>query len=212
MFNIFLLLSIFSLNEIKAQDRFTFEFIPGISGVLPMPLTVYQNGNKVASFTAHYKTKSLVSPVYYSYRIGYKNGRSGWELEMNHLKIYLQNTNDVVSRFSVSHGYNQLWFNHIWAVSFGIIRLGTGPVISHDETTINGKKLDETGGVFNKGYHIKGGSIQAAFQKRYFIWDHLFLSAEVKLSYGYAHISVVDGYASTPIIAGHVLFGAGLSF
>lgn len=57
MFNIFLLLSIFSLNEIKAQDRFTFEFIPGISGVLPMPLTVYQNGNKVASFTAHYKTK-----------------------------------------------------------------------------------------------------------------------------------------------------------
>ncbi|MFB6319793.1 hypothetical protein [Saccharicrinis sp. FJH54] len=207
-----LVLSSFSAEDILAQKRITLEFLPGISGTLPMPLTVYQGGHQVAAFAAHYETRSLEMPVYYSYRLGYISSSRGWELEMNHLKIYLTNTNEVVSHFSVSHGYNQLWLNHIWKSNFGIFRLGAGPVISHDETTVNGKRLDEKGGLFNNGYFIRGASIQLAYQKRYYIWEHLFVSAEAKISFGYAHIGVVEGYASTPILAGHLLFGAGVAF
>ncbi|MFC0877656.1 hypothetical protein ACE01N_13725 [Saccharicrinis sp. FJH2] len=209
---IFLLLSNFLMEDMLSQHRFTLEFLPGVSGALPMPLNVYQEGAKVASFTARYETRSLEMPFYYSYRIGYQTDSHGWELEMNHLKIYLINTNDVVSHFSVSHGYNQLWLNHTWINRIGIFRVGLGPVISHDETTVNGKRLEETGGFFNAGYNIHGGSLQSSFQKRYYVWDHLFISAEAKLNFGYAHIGVVDGYATTPIIAGHLLFGAGVSF
>lgn len=194
-----------------AQNRWTFEFLPGYAGVLQSNLSVWQSGQKVADFTAQWETRSFEIPIYYSYRLGYVNKNGGWEVEMNHLKVYLANTNEVITRFSISHGYNQVWVNRVFGLPFGSLRVGLGPVVSHEENTVNGLALSEKGGLFNDGYHFSGISSQVAWQKRFWIGSYFFLSGEAKLSAAYAKVRVYDGHARVPMAGYHILIGAGIA-
>jgi hypothetical protein len=207
---VFLVLTLGSFQAIS-QNRWTLEFLPGYAGVLPSNLSVWQSGEKVADFTAKWDTRSFESPIYYSYRLGYVNKNGGWEIEMNHLKVYLTNTNSVVSRFSISHGYNQVWVNRVMGLPFGSLRVGLGPVVSHEENTVNGFPLSEKGGLFNDGYHFSGISSQVAWQKRFWIGNYFFLSGEAKISAAYAKIKVYDGFARVPMAGYHILLGAGFA-
>src|ERR1700722_7499816 len=82
--------------------KWSVEVAGGVPYNFPMPLLIQQNDESDISFTAHYETRPFSSPFYYNIRIGKWEGRNAWEVETIHHKIYLTNTSDEVSHFSVS--------------------------------------------------------------------------------------------------------------
>lgn len=198
----------FSFDGI-AQYKVVLDLLPGGSYVLPSPLGIYQQGEPDINFIARYKVRSFDSPVYYSYRLGVWKGNRGFELEMNHLKIYLDNAPDEVQRFSVSHGYNQLWFNYALKQHFFHWRVGLGPVIAHYENTIRGLKWKEEGGLFDMGYYVGGLSVQGAIQKKIYLFPFFYFTGEAKVSAAYVKGKVVNGYAKVPVFALHLQAGLG---
>lgn len=194
--------------------RVTFEFLPGGAIAVPSPLIIKQEGEPDLRFLAMYQTHSFSLPIYYSWRLGYRFSSSSWfELEMNHLKLYLQNKPPEIERFTITHGFNQIWLNYKWRKKENwYYTLGIGPVVAHPENTIRGLKLDESQGIYGKGYYIAGITSQVAVQKKYYWGSHFFVSLESKINLAYARVKVVNGHAHVPAISLHGLAGIGVSF
>jgi hypothetical protein len=211
LFLTFIIILLIHINT-HAQ-RIQFDFTPGVSTVLPMTLSIHQKGEEVINTTARYKTESLVLPIYYSYRLCYSPKDSvSFELELNHLKIYLKNTPDEVQNFQVSHGYNQLFINYCKKKKNYSLRYGLGPVIAHPENTIRNKRLEEIGGFFNGGYHLSGIAAQLAVFHRWHITKWLYTTAEAKSTAAFARIRVFNGYSHVPVISFSALAGLGVDF
>ena len=136
------------------------------------------------------------------------NGR-GWEAELNHLKVYLKNLPEEVDRFSISHGYNQIFINRIFNAGGINRKVGLGWVAAHPENTVRGLKLDEKKGLFGDGYYLTGPAIQYGTWKEIPLGKHFFLLAEVRISAAWATVPVVNGSASAPVVAVHLQFGPG---
>jgi hypothetical protein len=202
---------IFKPNQ--AQRHFSIEVLPGGSAIFPSTLFIHQEGFSDLKFKAHYRTNSFVLPIYYSYRAGYKiSDKAIIEIEMNHLKVILDNKPPEIEEFSVSHGFNQLWFNYALIYKQLVFRTGIGPVIAHPESLIRGKRLETHKGIANKGYYLSGITAQLAVQKKIFIGKHFYFSAETKLNTAYAKVNIAEGYARFPIFAWNGLIGVGTIF
>ncbi len=209
-----LILLILVFQKTYGQKKTVFlEVLPGTAFVLPSWLLIHQDGYEDILLKAKYDVQPFRLPPYYSIRAGLNlTNKTSIELELNHLKLWLATYDPNISRFTISHGYNQLWLNIKKELKFFDIRFGAGPVIAHPENTIRGKKLDQSGGLFNQGYHLDGISTQLALQKRLYLTQFLYLSGESKVNISYSRTDVVDGYADVSVYALHLLFGAGLTF
>ncbi len=192
-----------------SQDRWFLNFTPGLSLVPPAPLEIEQKGAHDISIWAKYRTFPLRLPLYYSYTGGYTRGNRLYEIEMNHLKIYLQNTSEQVEWFAVSHGYNQIFFNTGTMNGKISHKTGIGMVLAHPENTVNGKSLNPYKGLFGRGYYPAGIAAQYVYYKEFHAGKFLYLLVEAKASVGYAVVKVVDGRASVPVAALHFLVGPG---
>jgi hypothetical protein len=206
-------ITLFFSNSLYAQGKFSFELLPGGAITLPSTLTILQDGYPDIRFKAHYSNDNFIAPVYYCYRISYSlNNSWACELEMNHLKVLLDNRPPEIAEFTITHGYNQIWFNVTRIVKGFTFRAGLGGVLAHPENTIRGIKYDQHLGLFNRGYHLCGVTSQIAVQKKFYFGKHFFLSGEAKFNGAYAKIPVSGGIAHTPVYAFHGLIGAGISF
>ena len=200
-----------NINSVSGKGRFSFELLPGGAYVFPSTLYIHQKGYNDLKFTARYRTESFILPIYYSYRAAYRfNEKSSVELELNHLKLILDNNPPEVEEFSVTHGFNQLWVNYTIQSKWVLFRAGLGPVIAHPETEIRGMHFDTSQGFLNMGYYIAGITSQLAVQKKIYIGNYFFFSAEAKLNVAYANVNVVDGYARVPVFAAHGMIGIGI--
>jgi len=194
----------------KGQDKWFVNYTPGLSLASPAPLQIRQKGFGGISFWAKYRTYPLRMPIYYSYRFGFQHDNKLFEIEMNHLKLYLKNTSDLVEWFAVSHGYNQIFINKGWVNGKLGQKAGIGMVLSHPENTVRGKRLDEKMGLFGRGYHPSGVAIQYVIYKDIPLTRFLYILVEAKASLGYARVKVVDGKADVPAAALHLLIGPGV--
>lgn len=202
---------LFSLSA-NAQKNWHFSFTPGLSAALPAPLRIKQNGFPDISHWASYKTEPLILPVYYSFHFGFMKKGKGWETEMNHLKIILDNTTDDIQQFSISHGYNQLFVNRAFMKNKIGIKLGAGVVLAHPENIIRDKQLKEKNGMFGSGYYFSGPAIQAGIYKEFFLTNRFFLLAASKISLAYSNVPVAGGRAHAPVMALHLQLGPGYCF
>ncbi len=203
------LLFILPAGIVCGQNNWYINFTPGLDLVMPAPLIIQQSGYKNITIWAEYKSSPFKMPVYYSYRLGFTNENNGYELEMNHLKVHLQNTTGEVSEFSISHGYNQLFLNRVkYGGKIGS-KIGAGIVLAHPENTVRGLKLNEKEGLFKEGYYIAGPAIQYGIFKEIFITRRLYLLAECRVSLAYANVPVVNGRAHAPVLAFHIQLGPG---
>jgi hypothetical protein len=190
----------------------TFEFLPGGAFAVPAPLTIKQAKETDFQIWARYETHSFSLPIYYSYRLGYRiNHKARLSLEMNHLKLYLQNLPNEIERFTITHGFNQIWLNYQHEKEHWNFIAGAGPVIAHPENTIRGLKLNEKMGIAQRGYYLSGITTQFALQRVFPLGKFFFLSLETKVNLAYAKIPVVNGSASVPVAAFHALAGIGFS-
>ena len=210
------ILAIFSVNldPLSCQENRNWQFVylPGVSYVPPLPLTIVQDDYSDIKLTAKYKTRPLEMPIYYSYRLTTRKGSTGWSIEMNHLKIYLKNTSDDVQDFSVSHGYNHIFINHHWIKDKYTWILGGGIVLGHPESIIRGKYWDEKGGLWNRGYYLAGISTQGAFYFPLVNTKYFVIPLEAKITLGYGHVPIIDGHARVPMISLNLLTGLGLKY
>jgi hypothetical protein len=208
LFFIFLL-----VNTAFGKERFSFEFLPGGAVIIPSTLFIRQEGSPDLKFLARYRTESFNLPIYYSCRIGYSlNQKSSIELEMNHLKVKLDNNPPEIEVFSISHGFNQLWINYTLTYKGFVYRVGAGAVIAHPESIVRGKEFETDMGLANLGYYISGVTSQLALQKMIFLGKHLFLSAETKINVAYVQVNIADGFARVPVFAWNGLIGIGIRF
>jgi hypothetical protein len=174
-----------------------------------MPLSINQSGYPRLSFWAKYETAPLKSPIYYSVASGLVREKKGWEIELNHLKIYLKNRPAEISRFSVSHGYNQFFISRINDSGKTGKKFGAGLVIAHPENKIRNLTLNEKGGIFNNGYYISGPALVYGLYKKYNISSRFFLQLEMDLTFAFAVIPIEKGKAQVPVAGIHLKAGPG---
>jgi len=150
-------------------------------------------------------------PVYYSVKIGTAKSGKGWELEMIHLKLYLENNHPEVQQFHISHGFNMLQVNRTWEFDKFKLRTGTGMVIAHPENIVRGMKL-EGGGILNSGYSIAGPCVQVSAGKDIPLRGNLYISIEAKTLAAITKIRIYGGHALVSHAGLHALLGLGYRF
>ena len=207
-----LLLLLCISQTVSAQPDSYINFSPGLSFAFPSPLIVNQESYPRISMWANYKTEPLILPVYYSYRLGFKNQNSAWDLEMNHLKIILKNTSDEIQQFSISHGYNQLFVSHTFERQKYGINAGAEAVLAHPENIVRNLQLNEQNGMFGSGYYLTGPAFQVGLVKEIFLSHRMFLLAESKISIAFSKVRVSGGKAFAPVAAFHLQIGPGFYF
>ncbi len=185
-----------------------------------------------------YEGRSFELPPYYGYRGTYFFGADGWfgvEGEVIHMKVYADTSailrasgvvrgapapstmpmNDVVQRFSLSHGENMLLVNAVLRHAFGecgdyrkaritaLARAGAGPTLPHVESTIDGAG--------DERYERGALALQLAAGVDLRLWNRLHALAEYKFtrcrqSVSGARASTID----TLLASHHVVFGASI--
>lgn len=208
---ILILLLLIIAEESIAQKGIYLEMLPGAAYTIPSKLSLQQDGFEDISFRAIYKTEPFKLPIYYSLRVSYYfRNDIAIETELNHHKIYLTNNPVEIQQFSISHGYNQLWFNVLKDYNQIGIRAGIGPVIAHPENTVRNLRLPQNGGLYSKGYFIHGVSSQLGLQYRFNFARYFFLTFETKANFSYSRTIIVNGHATLWINSFHALIGAGI--
>jgi hypothetical protein len=186
-----------------ARAEFTFEYFRGSGLNAPMTLTVEQAGQPPISFTGHYSVRPLTDSPYYAYRFGHWKERQGWIVEFVHHKAYLDNPQQGVDAFEVTHGYNLITANRAWRFRDFRLLAGGGLVVTFPHSTIRGQLLDPT-------IDLSGVTAQVALNRRFDIARHVFAVVEGKLTRSWATVPVVNGRADVPNIAFHALAGLGV--
>lgn len=207
---IFVCLGFFLLPAgLAAEDGWVFQVSVGAVENLESSLEIRQDGFPDLELDADYETRPFEGPLYYSLRGGWWRGRGGWELELIHQKLFLQDPPPEVQHFAISHGYNLLTVNRAWEGRGLVWRLGAGAVIAHPENEVRGRVLDPEETNLPGGYHLAGPVLQAAAEKRFGLGESWFLGLEGKVSGALAEVPISGGEAEVPNVAFHALLGIG---
>jgi hypothetical protein len=177
------------------------------------PLDIYHPNGDIHVSEAKYDTKPWSTLAPYSdirYTRWDDGGKTAWEGEILHHKLFLVNKPANVQEFAISHGYNMFTLNRLWKMDDLILRAGGGFVLTHPEPIIYGSKFDaESGGFF--GFYLNGWTVQLAVEKRYPIqsgWlKGMSLFTEAKITSSRTTIPIDGGSAVVPNTAVHGLVG-----
>jgi hypothetical protein len=207
---LYLLLFLLLHAPLAAEEGWTFQASAGVVENLETSLSIRQDGfEEIDVDDADYETRPFEGPLYYSLRAGRWRGRTGWELELIHQKLFLRNRPPEVQRFDISHGYNLVTVNRGWDVGRLLIRTGAGAVIAHPENEVRDLVLLAEDTNLSGGYHLAGPAVQIGVEKRFPLGESWFLGLEGKVSAAWGQVPVAGGDAEVPNVAAHVLLGAG---
>lgn len=165
---------------------------------------------------AKWRNRAFEDSLYYMIRLEDWKGDHAWGVEWLHHKVYLANTDETIRDFSISDGYNILFFNRAQYQQDGwlkgsILRGGLGIVFGNPDVTLEGRdRFWNDGGI--GGTYLSGIGAQVALERRLIENDRHFLSVESKLTVAYARIPISDDgeeYADVPNVALHFVFGFG---
>ena len=195
------------LTPAATRAQVAFEFFLGTAFNVPTPLTVTQTGFPPITFTAHYDVRPFDDYPYYAYRLGLWNSNRAWIVELLHHKVYLESPRGEVEHFEVTHGYNLITLNRGWRRGANTLLFGGGVVVARPHSTIRGRTFSD-----DAGYYPSGVAIQGAASRRFVLTERIFVNAEAKLTTAWARVPIVDGNATVPNTAFHVLAGVGVQF
>jgi hypothetical protein len=209
----FLIICLLNVNQhVLGQRSWTFQLSMGGAFCINTPLIIDQKGYEKIKINAHYRTESFNMPVYYSWKIGTAGDRKGWELELIHLKVILDNNPPEIQHFEISHGFNYLTINRIWDMDLMILRIGAGVILSNPESIIRNMRFENQKGIMNRGYYFSGPGVQFSAEKRIPVKGGLFFDLEIKAAGALTRVSVAEGHAIVPQAGFHGLFGIGYGF
>lgn len=174
------------------------------------PLTIRQDGYPTLQVDAHWDTRPFAPTIYYAIRVSRWWGNTGIFLDNLHHKLYLANPTPEVQDFRITHGYNLLAIGPAFRRGQWSVMLGAGPVITSPASIVRGQRKEYGGGLLGTEYFVDGVHLQAGVNRRIHLTQAFFLSADFRLSAGWAEVNVASGTADVPNYAVHFLLGAGL--
>ena len=197
------------------------EVLFGTAWSLPTPLIIRLPNAVPVSRSARYSTHPWSDAPYYAYRAGVGSTNehgvpAGYEAELLHHKLYLDDPTPPVEHFEVTHGYNLVTANVVRPANQFAVRFGVGLVIAHAEGRIAGERVGGSRRTFlGGGYHIAGLTTQLAVGRRYALARGrvaVYALPEVKLTASMACVPLGDagGRVLVPNIAVHALAGLGV--
>lgn len=195
---------------LTAQERWSVELMGAGVYNVPLPLKIRQQGQSDLRLTARYSTEPFVLPVYYDWRISRWQEDRSWELEFIHHKLYLDNTTTEIQKFNISHGFNLLFVNRGFDRQGFRYRAGAGMVIAHPESKVRGLTFGSSTDDRDGGYYLSGPALQGAVNRRFYLGDRFFVTAEAKTTLTYASVKVAQGRADVYSWAFHLLIGVGM--
>lgn len=212
-FDIVLILFLFLFSiKLEAQSRLVFEFGTGIPYNIPMPLTIRQTGENTLHLIGQYDSRPFEIPIFWDWKISYWDSSTGWELEAIHHKLFLTNKPSEVQQFDISHGINLVVINRCFLKDGFIFKVGAGISLTHPESVVRFKRLDENRGILDQGYYISGPAVLFSGGKILYIYKNIFMVVEAKLGLSYSNIPIADGSADVYNIAAMLTFGVGTDF
>ena len=187
-------------------------FFGGTAFQAPARLTVRQAGAEDLRFTAHYAAHPFTAPIYYAWRIAWWNAARpgaarGWALELVHHKVFVTNPPPEIERFSVSHGLNLVSAMRLWEVGRAHLFAGIGPVISHPESSIRGRVLEQRGGIFDAGYHWTGPQLSVGAGTSARVLGRAFVNVEARGAAARVRVPVAGGSARFTHLGLHLMLG-----
>jgi len=192
-----------------AESGWSIEFLVGVSFPFPSTMTIRQGEEPDLRHRPRFASRPFDRPLYYAVRIGKWDGSDGWELELNHDKLYLSNPTREVEHFAMSHGFNRITLNRVTERGDMVKRLGAGVVITHPENTVRGRRFSEEGGILGMGYHLSGPTAMGAVGVRIGRREEPFLPLEAMGTASWVRVPVADGNADFAVTGLHGLVGAG---
>jgi len=117
-----------------------------------------------------------------------------------------------VQAFSISHGLNYLTAQHEWLCPHWRFFAAAGIAIAHRENTVRGRRLDETGGLFDAGYELTGPVLGLGAATTIELPGPVQLRLEARILRSWVEVDVVEGRARTSNLALHLLVGPRLGF
>ncbi len=195
-----------------AQAQWAVEAFLGTAFSAPSNLTIRQAGEPDISFTAHYATKPFKSSSapYYGFRVSRWWNRWGAFFDDLHHKLYLTNNPAEVEKFEITYGYNLFSLGAGYRVGHWSFLAGAGPVVTNPTSIVRGDFKPHEGGIFGSGYYFDGAQVQLGVNRRFRVVGVFFVSADVRGSFGWARVDVVNGNADVPNYAVHFLLGVGV--
>ncbi|HET6556294.1 MAG TPA: hypothetical protein VFG54_03205 [Prolixibacteraceae bacterium] len=195
---------------LPAQERWSVELMGAGVYNVPLPLTIRQQGQPELTHTARFTSEPFVLPVYYDWRLSRWQDERSWELEFIHHKLYLDNTTAEIQKFNISHGFNLLLVNRGFDHQLFRYRVGAGVVIAHPESQVRGLTFGSSTDDNDWGYYLSGPVLQGAINRRFFIGERFFVTAEAKTTLAYASVKVAQGRADVYSWIFHLLVGVGV--
>lgn len=195
-----------------AQVRWSFNLNGGIPVNIPMPLHITQSGSPDISLAARYNSEPFIRPYYWMWKFSRMNDNKGWEFEAIHHKLILENVNDEVQWFAITHGLNLLYINRCHETRWFTWRYGGGVILAHPESKIRDRQFNEESGIFGMGYFIAGPAVNLSMNKDFFLTKRFFTNVEFKTTGGVAFVPVANGRAVAGHMSFHLLFGIGYDF
>jgi hypothetical protein len=193
----------------SAHAQWALEGFLGNSASAPSTLTIHQAGQPTIRFTAHYETRPTEPSIYYAARLSRWWGRWGAFIGFIHHKIYLTNNPPEIQSFKVTFGYNLGGIGAAYLINGWGLLGSVGPVVSNPSSVVRGRTLDHEGGVWNTGNYINGVNLQVGVNRRFYVVDWAFVTADFRLSAAWAEMDIAGGTADTPNYAAHLLIGIG---
>ena len=211
------LVSLLLCSSIYAQsDGWVFINYLGMSESLNSSLFLNVDGDtNIRLRSARWVGKSFTDSLYYAVKIEKWKGNKGRGLEWVHHKIYLKSDSDDIDDFSISDGYNLLFFNRVrpfkrWGDD-AYMRLGLGFVFAHMDVRLPGReRFYMDGGI--RGSYFSGVACQIALDKWVKTFSSHFVTLETKFTASYARPPIstdTEEYAIVPNYAFHVILGVG---
>ena len=174
-----------------------------------------ENEDDIKTHNADWDGRSFTNSAYYAMKLEKWNNNRGKGLEWVHHKIYLASDVEGIDSYSISDGFNLLFFNVVSPFDRlgknAYMRLGAGLVFGHMDVHLTDReRFYMDGGI--RGSYLCGVAAQIAIDKWVKTTEKHFLTLETKFTAAYSRGPVSTNfieYSVVPNYAFHVILGVG---
>lgn len=178
----------------------------GVPLNIPTTLTITQVGEPDIVHEAKWESRPFEQPLYWALRLRWQRERDGFELQLLHHKMFLDNPPSTIEHFEVTHGFNILTANFVRRTRPVQWRLGAGVTLPNTFATVRGELSDV------HDYSIGGPAFLAGAGSEFPLAGRLHLAAEAQFIAARGTDDVSRGEAKVTSIALHLLLGLGYVF
>ncbi len=147
----------------------------------------------------------MQQPFYWALRLRWQRADDGFEVQLLHHKLYLNNNPEYIDHLEITHGFNILTANYLRRTYPIQPRMGLGIVIPDAESIVLGEYHQD-------GYKVGGPAVLLGAGWEHALGRHVLIAADAQFIAGWAAVDIDGGEARVRSLALHLLLGIGVGF